>query len=162
MIILLLFSLHMRSHLIKMLFSCKAFCVQELSILFLTSNTITFINWLWPSNAIWRQRSTLAGWCQTARCYLSQCWLVINKVLLHSPESSFTARALGTVLYNEFENHAFKSISSFVWFTSVQMIWFGTSYGMLCSLGWQSLNLASNNVPFGFNSCFLLTRASIH
>ena len=57
------------------------------------------INSLWPSDAIWRQRtgSTLA---QVMACclmapshYLNQCWLIISEVLRHSPEGNFTGNA---------------------------------------------------------------------
>ena len=52
------------------------------------------LNSLWPSDAIWRQRSgsTLAqvmACCLTAPShYLNQCWLIISKVQWHSSESN--------------------------------------------------------------------------
>ena len=58
------------------------------------------LNSLWPSDVIWRQgsRSTLAqvlACCLTAPShYLNQCWLMINEVLCHSPDSDFTERYL--------------------------------------------------------------------
>ena len=57
-------------------------------------------NSLWPSDAIWPHRS---GWtlaqvmacCLTAPShYLSQCWLIISKVLWLSCEGNFTRDAL--------------------------------------------------------------------
>ena len=54
------------------------------------------INSLRPSDAIWRHRSgsTLAqimACCLTAPShYLNQCWLIINKVQLHSSDDNFT------------------------------------------------------------------------
>ena len=55
-----------------------------------------WVNSLWPSDTIWRQRSwsTLAqvtACCLTTpRHYLNQCWLVISKVELHSSKGKFT------------------------------------------------------------------------
>ena len=55
------------------------------------SSCLLSINSLWPSDAIWRQRSgsTLA---QVMACclmapshYLNQCWLIISEVQRHSP-----------------------------------------------------------------------------
>ena len=51
---------------------------------------------LWPSDAIWRQKSgsTLAqvmACCLTAPShYLNQCWLIISKVKWYSSDSNFT------------------------------------------------------------------------
>ena len=48
------------------------------------------INSLWPSDAIWRQRSrstlaqVMACWLTAPSHYLNQCWLIITKVLWHS------------------------------------------------------------------------------
>ena len=55
-----------------------------------------WVNSLWPSDAIWRQRSgsTLAqvmAWCLTAPShYLNQCWLIISKIQSHSSDGNFT------------------------------------------------------------------------
>ena len=55
-------------------------------------NAYSFLNSLWPSDAIWRQRSwsTLAqvmACCLTAPShYLNQCWLIISEVQRHSPD----------------------------------------------------------------------------
>ena len=57
------------------------------------------VNSLWPSDAIWRQKtgSTLAqvmACCLTAPShYLNQYWLIITKVQWHSSDSSFTTNA---------------------------------------------------------------------
>ena len=75
-------------------------------------------NALWPSDAIWQHRSwsTLAqivAWCLTAPSqYLNKCWLLINEVLGHSPESSFAVSAEATIHYNEFENYTFKNTAA--------------------------------------------------
>ena len=69
---------------------------------------------LWPVDVIWGHRSwsTLAEvrvYCLTASDnYLNQCWLMISKILWHSPESNFTTIAHATILYNAFKNHTFK------------------------------------------------------
>ena len=61
-------------------------------------------NSLWPSDAIWRQRSgsTLAqvmACCLTAPShYLNQCWLIISKVLWHSSEDIITRRFEDTII----------------------------------------------------------------
>ena len=54
------------------------------------------INSLWPSDAIWRQRSgstlvQVMACCLTAPShYLNQCWLTISEVQWHSPAGNFT------------------------------------------------------------------------
>ena len=63
---------------------------------------VALINSLWPSNAIWWQRSgsTLAqvmACCLTAPShYLNQCWLIISKVLWHSSEGIIMRRSEDT------------------------------------------------------------------
>ena len=37
--------------------------------------------------------------------YLNHCWLLIGKVLWHSPQNNFTENVKATILYDEFENH---------------------------------------------------------
>ena len=44
--------------------------------------------------------------------YLNQYWILISEVLWHSLKSNFAARAQGTILYNEFENHTLKIIAT--------------------------------------------------
>ena len=57
------------------------------------------LNSLWPSDAIWQQRSgsTLAqvkACCLTAPShYLNQCWLIISEVQWHSYQGNFTTGA---------------------------------------------------------------------
>ena len=72
------------------------------------------INSLWPSDAIWRQRSgsTLA---QVMACclmapshYLNQFWLIISKVLWHSWEGITMRRSEHTNQYNKIENYIFR------------------------------------------------------
>ena len=71
----------------------------------------TFVNSLWPSDAMWRQRtgSTLAqvtACCLTAPShYLIQCWLIMNLVLWHPPETNFIGKT-------EFESYHFKIITT--------------------------------------------------
>ena len=77
-------------------------------------NPWTFSNWvnfyfnsLRPSDTIWRHRSesTLAqimACCLAAPShYLSQGWLVISKILWHSPEFNFTVSCIGLHLFND-------------------------------------------------------------
>ena len=51
-------------------------------------------NSLWPSGIIWHRRSwstlspVMACCLTAANCYLHQCWLIINRILWHSPESN--------------------------------------------------------------------------
>ena len=67
-------------------------------------------NSLWPSDAIWRQRSgsTLAqvmAWCLTAPShYLNQCWLIIRKVEWHSSKGKFTRDNSAINHWNYLEN----------------------------------------------------------
>ena len=65
------------------------------------SNPLCYqLNSLWPSDAIWRQRSgsTLAqvmACCLTAPShYLNLCWFIISKVQWHPSESNFYKRYL--------------------------------------------------------------------
>ena len=57
--------------------------------------TLTQLNSLWPSDAIWRQRSG-SKLVQAMACYLTaqslnlnQCWLIISDVQWHSSEDNF-------------------------------------------------------------------------
>ena len=69
------------------------------------STTRITINSSWPWDAIWWQRSDstltqVMACCLTAPShYLNQCWLLIRKVLWHSPESNFTAGAQVTTVF---------------------------------------------------------------
>ena len=57
------------------------------------------LNSLRPSDTIWRRRSRSTPAQAMACClmapshYLNQCWLIISKVLRHSPEGNFTGNA---------------------------------------------------------------------
>ena len=79
-------------------------------------NSLTFVNSLRPSDAIWRQWSwtTLAqvmACCLTAPShYLNQCWLIIRGVLWHTSESSFAEIAQGIDSGYEFEKDILKNI----------------------------------------------------
>ena len=72
-----------------------------------------------PSDALWWHRSgstwaQIMAWCLVAPShYLNQCWLLINEVLWHSPESDFTS-AQANMLYNWFESCTFKIITTFL------------------------------------------------
>ena len=72
------------------------------------------INSLLPGDALWwyRSWSTLAqimACCLIAPShYLNHCWLLISKVLWHSPESNFSASDYAATRYDEFENYNFK------------------------------------------------------
>ena len=52
-------------------------------------------NSLWPSDAIWQQRSgstlvQVMAWCRQAPShYLNQCWLILSKVQWHSSDGNF-------------------------------------------------------------------------
>ena len=68
-------------------------------------------NSLWPSDAIWRQRSglTLAqvmACCLTSPShYLNQCWLIISEVNWHSYLGNFTRYASTVNHWNPLENY---------------------------------------------------------
>ena len=71
-------------------------------------------NSLWPSDAIWRQKSgsTLAqvmACCLTAPShYLNQCWFIISKVLWHSSEDIIIGRFEDTNQWSKIENYNYK------------------------------------------------------
>ena len=44
--------------------------------------------------------------------YLNQCWLLISKLLWHSPESNFIVSAQVAILYNDFENYKLNIIAT--------------------------------------------------
>ena len=75
---------------------------------------MTYINSLWPSDAIWRQKteSTLApvmACCLTAPShYLHQCWLIISKVWWHSSEGNFTPDISAINHCNQLEKYSSK------------------------------------------------------
>ena len=78
---------------------------------------LEWINWLWPSDAIWQHRSgsTLAqvmAWCLTApNHYLNQCWLIISRVLWPSSEGVTIRRSENTNLSSKMKNCIFKIAS---------------------------------------------------
>ena len=81
-------------------------------------NTLSFILYwlihsLWPSNAIWLDRSgstfvQIMAWylMATSHC-LSQCW-IITSVLYHSPKDDFTRNVQNTYPWYEFNKSGFK------------------------------------------------------
>ena len=68
------------------------------------------VNSLWPSDAIWRQRSgstsaQVMACCLTAPShYLNQCWLIISKVEWHSSKGEFTSDTSAINHWNYLEN----------------------------------------------------------
>ena len=74
----------------------------------------SFINSLWPDDAIWwhRSGSTLAqvmACCLTTPShYLNQCWLIISKVQWHSLECNFTRDISAISHWNWLENYLSK------------------------------------------------------
>ena len=77
-----------------------------------------YVNSLWFSDATFRHKagSTLAqvmACCRMAPShYLSQRWLLINKVLWRLPKTKFTGSDQNTDLQNEFEKYVCKIIST--------------------------------------------------
>ena len=76
------------------------------------------INSLWPSDAMWRQR-TVSTLAQVMACfltapshYLNQCWRIMNLVLWHHTENNFIGISQNINLKNEFENYNFKIITA--------------------------------------------------
>ena len=73
-----------------------------------------WINSLWPSDAIWRQRSgstltQVMACCLTAPShYLNQCWLVISKVQWYLSEGNFTIDTSAMNHINSLENYLSK------------------------------------------------------
>ena len=71
-------------------------------------------NSLWPSDAIWRQRSgstfaQVMACCLTAPShYLNQCWLIVSKVQRHSSEGNFTIDTSAMNHWNYLENYLSK------------------------------------------------------
>ena len=71
-------------------------------------------NPLWPSDAIWRQRTGSTSAQVMACClmapshYLNQCWLIISEVQWHSYSGNYTRDASTTNHYILFENYTFK------------------------------------------------------
>ena len=63
------------------------------------------INSLWPSNAIWQQRSgsTLAqvmAWCLKAPShYLNQCWLIISDIHLRASSQEMLQRSITEIIW---------------------------------------------------------------
>ena len=80
------------------------------------------LNPLWPSDAIWYDKSgssivqVIACYLTAPSHYLDQCWLVISVVLWHSPETNFTVSAQTTILCNEFKDYTFlKLLPHLLW-----------------------------------------------
>ena len=69
---------------------------------------------LWPSDAIWRQRSwstlaqVMACCLKASSHYLNQCWLIISEVQWHSHKGNFTRDASTINHWNLFENYISK------------------------------------------------------
>ena len=78
-----------------------------------------WVNWLWPSDAIWCRR-TWSTLVQVMDCclmapshYLKQCGLITSKVLCHSPEGNFTGIAQDMYSWYERERERL-SLSAFL------------------------------------------------
>ena len=77
------------------------------------------INSLWPSDDTWQHRSgstlvQVMACCLTAPShYLNQCWLIISKVLWHSPEGIIIWRSADTSQRYKTENWIPKSHPNF-------------------------------------------------
>ena len=99
---------------------------------------LLWFNSSWPSDVIWRQgsRSTLAqvmACCLTAPShYLNQGWLMISKVLWHSPDSNFTENTHDIYCWNEFEIYQFETVVK-----SPRGQWVNI---VICNLGLYSLS----------------------
>ena len=99
--------------------------ILNILVLYLfTFTSATPAPWLLPTNPLMSFFCLyLSHWIQESQHYhqtttnhfLSQFWLVMHMVLLHSPDSSFTVSAPATVLYNEFELYTFKMIDVYPW-----------------------------------------------
>ena len=82
-----------------------------------------WVNSLSPSDVIWWQihGSTLAhvmAWClMEPSHYLNQCWLIISKVMWHSPEATphKTWYVLCGVAWGQFHRKCMCKISSLIW-----------------------------------------------
>ena len=78
---------------------------------------MSYINSLWPGDAIWRHgtRSTLAqvmACCLTALShYLSQCWLIIGEVPWHSSQGIIIRRCEDSDQWKKIENCSFTMAS---------------------------------------------------
>ena len=68
-------------------------------------------NTLWPSDAIWRQRSwstlaqVMACCLMTVSHYLNQCWLFITKVQWHLSKANFRWKTWTINHQNQLENY---------------------------------------------------------
>ena len=90
---------------------------------------VSIIDSLWPSDAIWWQRSgsTLAqvmACCLTAPShYLNQCWLIISEVQWHSYQGKFTRYASTINHQNPLENYISKISLKFPGANELNSVW---------------------------------------
>ena len=78
------------------------------------------LNLLWSAACIiWSQANkkvsigTVMACCLTTPShYPKQCWIFVSEVLWHLHKSNFTVSVQSTILYNEFQNHTFKIITT--------------------------------------------------
>ena len=81
-----------------------------------TYSSFALINTLWPSDAIWRQRSgstlvqVMACFLMAPSQYLNQCWLIISEVQWHSYCGNFTIHA-STINHQNPFGHCISKIS---------------------------------------------------
>ena len=75
----------------------------------LTAFVYSILNSLWPGDIIWSTLVEVMAWCLAAPShYLNQCWLIICKVLWHSPGSNFTRIVHELNLEHMFRDYTFK------------------------------------------------------
>ena len=96
----------------------------------------------WSTDVIWRHRSR-SILVQVTACrlmasshYLDQYWLLIHRILWHSPESNFTASAQANILHYGFGKYAFKVMG-----TSPKGLWvkyISIENCFICSQSYQS------------------------
>ena len=104
---------------------------------------------LWPSDAIWRQRSgsTLAqvmACCLTAPShYLNQCWLIISEVQWHSYKGNFTRDASTINPLNLFQNYMSKISCKFPrgqWVNQLCKMMQAIRNESCAAIGWKACN----------------------
>ena len=99
---------------------------------------LSCINSLWPSDAIWQQRSgstltQVMACCLTAPShYLNSCWQIISEVQWHSHKRNFTRNVSTINHYNPFENYISKISFKFPRGQWVNPSPCGTRFIMVC------------------------------
>ena len=97
-------------------FSAEELCKLKHTYVLSEKISMTSVNSMWSSDAIWWHRSgstlaqVMALCCQAQSHYLKQCWLCISDILWHSPKNNFTVIAQAIILYDAFENYTINSL----------------------------------------------------